>query len=527
MLGARWASDLAHAFPTYRLPPTTYLLGLILAAYLALAGGYALATPRWNNPDEPAHYNYVRELASTGRLPVIRPGDWDADLLERLKAARFPDDGAIAGIRYEGHQPPLYYLLATPVYRLTSGLGLDGQVLALKGLSILFGAVVVVGAYWAGREAFPPRPAVALLAAATVAFIPMHTAISAAINNDSLANALAALTCVALLAGLRRGFDDKAAVILGALLGAILLTKLTAYLWVPLSLAAVALSERRRAAGGHPSWRGMLRRPALALGAAGAVSAWWFYRNMLVYGRADPLGAIRHDQVVNGQPQWQRLDVEAGDYLVRVLFRSFWGQFGWMGIVLEDRLYLLYLALTLAGLLGLALGAVKYLCTGSGSTAEAGDDGPAVEAWHRPAVGSLAAATLLAVAQVALYNLRFIQPQGRYLFPTLVPIALLLALGWLQLAQVAGARRRLEALPAGALAAVAVWSLLDAVGPLFGRFWPGRLVVLAGGLSGLALALAPPAWRRAAQPGLVVAFATCLGLLDLACLIRVVGPAFQ
>src|SRR5262245_46007342 len=95
------------------------LLVPIVLAYGYLAVGYARATPRWNNPDEPAHVNVVRQIATTGTLPVLAEGDWDQSLLDRLTSSWFPNDYEVEGIRYEGHQPPLYYLLAAPVYRLT------------------------------------------------------------------------------------------------------------------------------------------------------------------------------------------------------------------------------------------------------------------------------------------------------------------------------------------------------------------------------------------------------------------------
>jgi len=42
--------------------------GLILLAYLTIGTLYAVNIPAWQAPDEPAHYNYVRALAETGRL---------------------------------------------------------------------------------------------------------------------------------------------------------------------------------------------------------------------------------------------------------------------------------------------------------------------------------------------------------------------------------------------------------------------------------------------------------------------------
>src|SRR3989337_693811 len=100
---------------------TFSLLLLICLIYLLLGYLYAVNTPAWQVPDEPAHYNYIRDVARTGRLPVLRMGDYDQAYLERLKSNRFPPDLPIDSVRYESYQPPLYYLLATPVFLLFAG----------------------------------------------------------------------------------------------------------------------------------------------------------------------------------------------------------------------------------------------------------------------------------------------------------------------------------------------------------------------------------------------------------------------
>ena len=41
---------------------TRWLLPAIVLAYLLLATLYAVYTPDWQAPDEPAHYNYVKYL---------------------------------------------------------------------------------------------------------------------------------------------------------------------------------------------------------------------------------------------------------------------------------------------------------------------------------------------------------------------------------------------------------------------------------------------------------------------------------
>ena len=97
-------------------------LAIVLLAYLALGTLYATATPAWQVPDEPAHYNYVkyvaenRTAARAADRAITRP-----NYLEEIKASAFPPPSRSTPIRYESHQPPLYYVLAATVYRLGQG----------------------------------------------------------------------------------------------------------------------------------------------------------------------------------------------------------------------------------------------------------------------------------------------------------------------------------------------------------------------------------------------------------------------
>jgi 4-amino-4-deoxy-L-arabinose transferase-like glycosyltransferase len=161
----------------------------IFIVYGLLGGLFALRTPAWQAPDEPAHYNYVRFVATTGGFPVLQPGDYPHAYLEEIKSRKFPTDLSIAPIRYEFHQPPLYYALLTPLYGLT-----QAALLPLRLASVLLGAGVVALAYAIGRRVLPDRPAVALGATAFVAFLPQHLATVAQVGNDVLAELLLAAT---------------------------------------------------------------------------------------------------------------------------------------------------------------------------------------------------------------------------------------------------------------------------------------------------------------------------------------------
>ncbi|MBC7871439.1 MAG: glycosyltransferase family 39 protein, partial [Chitinophagaceae bacterium] len=166
------------------------LLALIILTYLAVGGLYALRTPDWQTPDEPAHYNYTRQLVESGKVPMIESGDWDQAYLGELTSSRFAPEtlANLDTVQYEDHQPPFYYMLAAPVYALS-----NGDLTALRLFSVLIGLIILVSAYGIGKAMFPERSQIGLGAAAFVAFLPQHVAFLAAANNDALGWALVAL----------------------------------------------------------------------------------------------------------------------------------------------------------------------------------------------------------------------------------------------------------------------------------------------------------------------------------------------
>jgi len=405
------------------------LLLLILLAYFAIAVQYAARTPAWQVPDEPAHYNYVRYVVENRALPVLDFGDYDQAYLERFTNPANTPGMSIDPLRYEFHQPPLYYLLAAPVYALTAG-----NLLALRMVSVALGGALIVVAYLVVREIRPDRPALALGAAAFVAFVPQHVAMMSGVNNDSLAELLLALILLQMFRALKRGESRelrglkelKELVALGVLLGLGLITKTVDYLAAPIVLVSLLLPALRRQPGNtqhatrstqHASRTTyhafLIFAPALLIG-----SLWWF-RNVNVYGGFDVLGLARHNAVVAGQPLTADWIAQMGivPFLLSALtttFHSFWGQFGWMGVPMPDWVYLGLGVLSLIALAGWLLASRRSPLTNYLS------DPPAV---------LLALLVLFTFVAYVWYNLTFVQHQGRYLFPALIPLGLVFSIG--------------------------------------------------------------------------------------------------
>lgn len=108
-------------------------------------------------------------------------------------------------------------------------------------------------------------------------------------------------------------------------------------------------------------------------------------------------------------------------------FAGFWGNFGWLTLPLHPAWYALLALLSLALVAGLGLWLSDRLRLLRGSTNP-------VPTWQDRALFLLLVGLCLILLQTFLPMIgRDWQPQGRYLFPAIFPIATLLSLGWRRL----------------------------------------------------------------------------------------------
>jgi hypothetical protein len=401
-LTAPAADTLPAAVTKPLIPPAYTWLILILALFLTLALAYARATPAWQAPDEPAHFNYVQFLADHAQLPVLQQGDYPAGEVPIGPDKRLTD---VSAFRYEAHQPPLFYALAALVYKVHPTLT------ALRTLSILFGAALLPVAFWCVRVLAPNRSRLWLGVAAFLAFIPMHLFDAGTVENDTLADLVLSLLLLAALA--RWPWPAW-----GLLLGLAVLTKLTIYL-PALLLFSFWLWDR-------PGMRTRVLDALRAVCVALVISGWWLVRNGLIYSWSDILVQSRQAQVAASQVQTSA-GPAALEHFAVTGFESFWGQFGWMSIPLPNVDYLVLLALTALAVAGWTLRTVGKRAHESAARCHS-EGGSTTEesAPSRLPRASLAMhiVWVAVLAEMVIYNLKFVQPQGRYLFPALVPIGL-------------------------------------------------------------------------------------------------------
>ena len=412
-------------------------LALLLGSFLLLGLVYSLTTPLFEAPDEVWHYAYVRYLAEGHGLPSMR-------------------DNA-SGAYQEVAQPPLYYLVAAAVSRWVDdgdlpdlmwhnpGFGYQaggtvndnknmlihtarerfpwrGAVLAPRvprPVSLGFGLLALLAVHSLGRAAFPDRPALAWLTAATVAFMPQFLFLSGVVSNDSAAAALSTLA-LARIARLVRGERGgwKGAGVTGLVLGLAILTKVSALLLLPLALIALVVAGRQqRSEEEVESLRRWVAEGGVMVAVALAVGGWWYLRNGLLYG--DPLGIRVHVGTPWGRPAPVSL-IALLPELPRV-YRSFWGAFGWGHVEFPPAVYLLLGGLVVLALVGWGLALIRRR--------------PA--RWLRRGWPIFLLALVwwgLVFAALLRWMQQVEAPHGRLLFPALGAWALLLVGGWAALA---------------------------------------------------------------------------------------------
>jgi len=438
--------------------PRRVLAVLVLLAAAAVLRGvaWAAALPAWQGPDEHAHYAYVERLAD-GELPPAQRGahelsaavraSLEATAWERFRTrdparpltarqlrALPPEPpglstdgvGAVGATPY----PPLYYALAVPAYALPGLHTATARLFAVRTVSALLAALLVVATFLLVREV-TGRSALALAGAALASLPPMVGQASGTANPDVLLTACAAGLAWSLVR-LRRDPARRSRWLHAVAWGvATLLTKppapaVAVALVLGLLLVPAAVASRRLAVA--------VTAAASGIGAAVAAAA------LLAHERRENLAVAAHAVLDYYDPTSERT---ARGWIVWV--ESGVGGFGWQSVWLPSSAYWLAVVVVAGGAAAAAVGLAR-------------DRTRAHARFAAGVAGALLAyvAALHAFEATELVRGREHVLQGRYLLP-LVPVA------------VAGFLAGCATLPARARAtvvgaALAVWGLLGVLG---------------------------------------------------------------
>lgn len=400
---------------------------LYIILLLALVRGiiYASLVPPWQAPDEPAQFERVRASLSSvdWQSTSANAPSWYDDLIRSLFTFNFWDFIDAPRLAYEPNLPANYYLpLYNEIYE-----GLYGsrfafvlmgwplfmvrnqdvalQLYLIRLNTVLMNVGIIFLAFLIVQTIFPDELFLTLGVPLLILFNPQHTHLLSTVNNGNLAELLATASLYFLVRGVGQGFNWQN--ILAILIFAIaaMWAKATAY-FLPFAIATVGLFYLWRY---QRHWIGLF---PIAIILAGGTFYFAPARLKILMSWA-----------------WQGL--KSGNfYLDSIvpldLFRSFWAMPGWTMVVLHPFWYQLLAVASILAIVGLiALLFTKYQLIFSKQ--------------FQPRIQALIVLTVSAVMAVGVLlawnaiSHSIVYRQGRSIYPVIVPIYLLLMLGWRQL----------------------------------------------------------------------------------------------
>lgn len=305
-------------------------LAIAYVAALIPAFAMALAQPVWSRIDEAPNADFIVQLGH-GVYPVADTTLLAPETISVLRAEGFfsplypsatgevtgpppdPNDTGPIPPGMSGHanavwmarhiwelsresdQTPLYYLLMTPIWLAADHFGgPHAGIYAIRVIGAFMLAALAPMAVAMARMIAPAKPEIAALAAVFTILLPGLDLNGTRISNDVLAAAVGGVIVLLAVRWAGSPWTWRRALLMGLVLGAGLLVKLTLAGLFP----ALALSALWPAAG--IAWRGRLARLAVSTTIAVGCLLPWFVLNLHLYGGITP--GARALRLEDGEP---------------------------------------------------------------------------------------------------------------------------------------------------------------------------------------------------------------------------------
>lgn len=382
-------------------------MALIFTLYFLLALGYSLLMPIWEAPDEPAHYHIAWRLARMGGFPTLKNN-------------------------YEMNQPKTFYYLGSQIIRMLDQVDTHLSdyflprefkeiirkserrfdwtadnyrfllgVYALRWLNILFGA----GALWFIWKSFQTvaseQTVIRIAAFALSALTPQFLHIMSSVSNDALGTLAGALLFYLGLQiiNTRSNMLTLISIPLAVILP--LTTKLTV---LPVGTALLVIV----------AWKWMFNNPQ---------KRWLVFCGVLILFGISMLFFLFPEtiQTAAGEITWRLFSLHKNawtyKYLIFIfdqIISTYWGKVGWLAVGLPAAVVIF---LTLFGLIGMLMNAQNLIKTRL--------QNPQFNAWMATWI-----IVLCMIAAVAKNALTTSATQGRFLFPGIGALSLLMISGW-------------------------------------------------------------------------------------------------
>ncbi len=342
-------------------------------------------TPTFYAPDEQPHYKYIKYVSQNHSLPIQTSltGDETYD--------------------WEYYQPPLYYVMLSPVYNLSKLLNLSDTncVRLLRFCSIILWCITICMTFKIIERLNITDKFIKIFIISMVSLLPSYVFISSVINNDNL---LIALGSIFLYFIIDDRFSIRHSLILGLLLGLIMLTKINGAVFVVLLLFIFG----KRLIRSKESSVVVTIITSLVL--ASIMISPWLLRNWDLYGSYTGV------ETLNIRFQWESLK-QAIYYIGLDIHNTFWTTSGIHNNVqwYYPRIGKIIAYLSFIGIVWGIISKRERLMNLLGDKIDL--------------IIAFAAIILINIILVFRFGFLYGQGQGRHLFGLLIPISLFMAGG--------------------------------------------------------------------------------------------------
>ena len=386
-----------------------YVMLLLLMSFV-LYLVWSFVIPFGQGPDEVQRFDVANFIFKYRQLPVT--GD------ERLIYGAY-------GVTYAS-TPYFPHLLSGLVCILFNVIGINVPTyLAARLVSVFSGVTAVYFCFKISERIFKESK-LKYFFPIFIMFIPQFAFSAAYVNQDSFTIMLVAIMIYLWLRGIETNWNYKTVIAVGVTCGVVILSYLNGYTIIVATLVVVLITYK------NLNTKEFYKKLAICLGLMFLVSGWFFIRNATI-NNGDFLGLTHSRELAEelaepGYKPSQRNTLKQqglgfSDLLTKTgwiqsSFNSFWGTLGNMDKLMPATYYVVMIIISLAAFGGFVSKVKDKLKKGFSTIKK------------YPLYIGLVSSIVLSFLLDIIYSRNFdYQPQGRYLFPALIPIIILMCVG--------------------------------------------------------------------------------------------------
>jgi hypothetical protein len=332
----------------------------------------------------------------------------------------------VHGISYVG-TPYLPYIMGALLGILVKDvMNINVELLTVaRMISVLSGVGTIYFSWKISKKIFGNSPAKYFLPV-FLAFIPQFAFVCSYINQDSFTVFLSAAMIYLWIRGIETNWDVKSIVKISILSGIILLSYLNGYAILVATLFIVLVTYKGKLS------RGFLNKILIAIAIMALISGWFFIRNAYYYhgdfiGRKTINIVSEQRGLANFKPSTMKTLHRQGQGFTNLIFdtswvsmtfKSFWAYFDYMSIQVNYKYYFLILILNVVAFMGISYKTIYIWKQGI------------KKLLNKKFYIALVVLSVISFLLHCYYSIYVdFEPQGRYMFPGLIAIIILMCKG--------------------------------------------------------------------------------------------------